>query len=240
MDAVDGLVLVADAASRLGVSQQRIRALLATGDLTGQRIGALWLIDPESIERHRHSRQRGAGRPLAPHSAWAALLTAFDTETTPELAHTFHISGERRARVRGLRDRKVDEWRWLARRRADVLRYSVRSAYASRLVAEPDLIGVGRIATLGLVNNVDSIDAYVEASTADRLVTTYRLRRDPTGNVVLRTINVTDAAQIEVISRQGLTPHVVAVDLLEDRDARASSAGRALLRDLIRLAKAAP
>lgn len=45
------------AAERLGVSEPRVRQLLASGDLAGRRLGRTWLVSAESVAR---TRERGA------------------------------------------------------------------------------------------------------------------------------------------------------------------------------------
>lgn len=233
-------IVVADAAALLAVNHQRVRALLASGDLRGQRVGKIWLIDPQSLADYRHARQPSAGRALAPTTAWAALLTAFASETTDELVTAFRIVDERRARLLALRTREVDDWRWLARRRAIVNRYSTRPAYLTRLRNEDDTVPAGLSAgqDLELTAGSDVFDAYVDHTTADRLEERYRLRPDAGGNVTLRAINLTDSQQLAAI-REPLPEPVIAVDLWEDRDPRAAAAGRNLLTDLIRQAQVA-
>ena len=234
-------LVVADAAAQLGVSPQRIRALLAVGDLTGQLVGRVWLIDPDSLASYRHVRQPGAGRALAPATAWAALLTTFAADTTDELVRTFHIVDERRARLLSLRERDVDDWRWLARRRATVHRYATRAAYITRIAGDTAVIPAGLTASnrLGLTPSADAFDAYVDAAAAERLTTDYRLRADGAGNLTLRTINVSDPDQLAAIHRRRLPDLVHAVDLLEDRDTRTAAIGRDLLFELIRQARLA-
>jgi hypothetical protein len=153
--------VVVTPAAMLGVNHQRVRALLASGGLRGQRVGTMWLIDPQSLADHLHTRQPGAGRALAPTTVWAALLTSFATETTEELVAAFRIIDERRARVLALRTREVDDWRWLARRRAVVNRYSTRPAYVTRLRNEGDTVPAGLSARqhLELTAGSDAVDA---------------------------------------------------------------------------------
>jgi len=226
---------VADAAAQLGVNRQRVRALLASGELRGQRFGKVWLIDPDSLADFRHVRQPGAGRALAPTTAWAALLTSFATETNDELVAAFRIVDQRRARLRALRTRDVDDWRWLARRRAVVHRYTTRPAYVARLRGENDITAAGLSSgyDLGLTAGTDRFDAYVVEATVRRLTEHYRLRPDAGGNVTLRTINLTDPEQLAVVRRRALPELVIAVDLCEDRDARTAATGRDLLTELI-------
>lgn len=227
---------VADAADQLGVSLQRVRALLAVGDLTGERVGRVWLIDPNSLANYRHVRQPGAGRALAPATAWAALLTSFAADTTDELVNAFQIVDERRVRLRALRERDADDWRWLARRRATVHRFDTRPAYLSRIATDPDVSPAGLAASTprGLASGAETFDAYVDSATAERLAAEYRLRADGAGNLTLRTISVSSPAQLAAIRRQPLPELAIAVDLLEDRDPRTAAAGRDLLTELLR------
>ncbi len=234
-------IVVADAADQLGVSPQRVRALLASGELRGERVGDVWLIDPDSLANYRHVRQPRAGRALAPPTAWAALLTSFATDTTSELVKAFGIVGERRARLRALRARDVDDWRWLARRRATVNRYATRTTYLERLRGEPDLMPAGLSARrdIGIAAGAETFDAYVDATTAQRLVERYRLRPDNAGNVTLRSINLTASDQLAAIRQRQLPELVVAVDLYEDRDPRTAAMGSDLLRARLTKARSA-
>lgn len=49
--ALPELISVKDVANSLGVSQQRVRAILRSGELQGQQIGKQWLISPEALEK---------------------------------------------------------------------------------------------------------------------------------------------------------------------------------------------
>ncbi len=235
MDVRGDQVLVSDAAVQLGVTPQRVRVLLANGDLRGQRVGGVWMIDPDSIAQYHHTRRQQAGRALAPVTAWAALLTSFATDVTDELASAFGIAGKRRARIRALRDRDIDDWRWLARRRATVNRFSTRSAYLARLRKETGCVPAGSSAApIGaLTDGRDTFDAYVDGTTARQLVGRYKLRPDAAGNVTLRTINLTDPEQLEAVRHAPIRGLVIAVDLCEDRDTRTAAIGRDMLSDLV-------
>jgi hypothetical protein len=246
MDTYSSHLVVAEVATQLGVSPQRVRALLAGGDLTGQLIGKVWLIDPDSLARYRHVRQPRAGRALAPTTAWAALLTSFADDASDELIQAFHIVDERRSRLRALRERDVDDWRWLARRRATAHRYATRPSYLTRIAADPDVIPAGLTAgtRLELASGAETVDVYVDARTAERLTSTYRLRpaapaRASATNVTLRTINITNPVQLAAIRHRGPSELLTAVDMLEDRDTRTAAAGRELLSDLLHQARLA-
>ena len=229
----DHRMVVADAAALMGVNVQRVRALLAAGDLSGTKVGSVWLVDPVSLAAYRHVRQPHGGRPLAPITAWAALLSRFAADVSPEVRETFDVKDERRRRLLALAGRDLDDWRWLARRRADVSRYDTRPAYLERLRATPGLVLAGLSATTaaaaGLTETSARFDGYAEPSTIERLVDEFKLRPTEDGNVTLRAVAL-EGAQLAVVLGAPLPDLAVAVDLIEDRDERTSAAGRALFR----------
>ena len=177
---MDNQIVVADAAALLGVNVQRVRALLAAGELSGTKVGSVWLVDPVSLAAFRHVRQPHGGRALAPITAWAALLSRFAADVSPEVRETFDVKDERRRRLLALAGRDLDDWRWLARRRADVRRYDTRPAYLERLRATPGLVPAGLSATTaeaaGITETSARFDAYAARSTIERLVSEFKLR----------------------------------------------------------------
>jgi hypothetical protein len=234
---VDNQIVVADAAALLGVNVQRVRALLAAGELSGTKVGSVWLVDPVSLATYRHVRQPRGGRALAPNTAWAALLSRFAAGVAPEICETFDVKNERRRRLLALAGRDVDDWRWLARRRADVQRYNTRPAYLDRLRATPGLVCAGLSATTaaaaGLTETSARFDAYAAGSTIERLVREFSFRPAEDGNVTLRAVAL-EGARLAVVLSSPLPDLVIAVDLIEDRDERTSAAGRELFREASR------
>jgi len=67
------LLPLADAAARLGVSVERVRQLVAAGDLPGVRFGNAWAVPQAAVAARRHQSNR-RGRPLGPRRAWAEIL----------------------------------------------------------------------------------------------------------------------------------------------------------------------
>jgi hypothetical protein len=233
MSMIDNQMVVADAAALLGVNVQRVRALLAAGELSGTKVGSVWLVDPVSLAEYRHVRQPHGGRALAPVTAWAALLSRFAADVSPEVRETFDVRDERRRRLRALAGRDLDDWRWLARRRAAVRRYDTRPAYLEPLRARPGLVRAGLSATTaaaaGLTETSATFDAYAARSTIEPLVSEFKLRPAEDGNVTLRAVAL-EGAQLAAVLGAPLPDLAVAVDLIEDRDERTSAAGRALFR----------
>src|SRR5450759_22335 len=67
-----GLLPVAEAAGRLGVSETRVRQLLGSGELRARQVQGLWLIPVEEIER-REGLSPQSGRRLTALRAWGLI-----------------------------------------------------------------------------------------------------------------------------------------------------------------------
>jgi len=39
-----------EAALKIGISEQRVRTLLRSGDIKGQQVGKVWVLEPEAVE----------------------------------------------------------------------------------------------------------------------------------------------------------------------------------------------
>jgi hypothetical protein len=63
---------LAEAARRLRVPVARVEDMLEVGDLSGARVGDVWLVERRGVEQRRLT-VAPRGRPLAPHNAWAVL-----------------------------------------------------------------------------------------------------------------------------------------------------------------------
>ncbi|WP_155059737.1 excisionase family DNA-binding protein [Streptomyces blattellae] len=56
-----GTVCVAEAAALMGCTPRHVRALIADGRLSAERVGArVWAIDADALDHYRHHRQRDA------------------------------------------------------------------------------------------------------------------------------------------------------------------------------------
>src|SRR5438093_7701410 len=85
---------VPEAAEVLGVSEQRVRAMLLSGRLRGSKVGHRWIVDSD-LGGLRRSQP---GRPLEAANAWALLALLSD-----DSPHWVHPSARSRLRQR-LRD----------------------------------------------------------------------------------------------------------------------------------------
>jgi excisionase family DNA binding protein len=215
-------VPVAEAASRLGVSEQRVRAMIASGRLPAEKLGGIWLIPQRAISRDRRAAVR-PGRPLSPAHAWAVLLLASDEDDLGWLGRQSRWRLRSALRRHGLGDlcgRLVH--------RGDVHRYEAHSGELAYLAQRPELMRTGPSAAgehgLGL-HGGSEFQAYVAADALAGFVEEHALEAvDPagTGNVVL--CSVPDDVWAHV-ARPVAPLAAVLVDLIESEDPRARRIG---------------
>ena len=219
------------AAERLGVNQSRVRALVAAGRLAARRAGSQWLLDADTVDRQATLIAAGAkGRAMAPRVAWAAGVLA-DGGRVPWLS-----SADRSRLIKRLRQADHVEVvvRWLAARSSRVARFRIGESDVDELLRADGVVGTGvsASAALGLgLGTGGTADAYASDETAKRLVRDFFLIESRSGNLTLR---IVDGALHQLASRiingQHIAPRLfVGVDLAEDEDARAKTAGRDLI-----------
>ena len=210
---------VAEAAQRLGVSERRVRQLLAGGKLRGERIGRDWVVDSDDVERRRRVR-RSAGRPWRPVAAWVVLALADgqDADVPPVQRSRARRRLAERGLV-GLADRLRD--------RATLRKFYGHPAAVERLIGEPGVVAGGATAAsdygVGLVGG-DVTEAYVSSRQLAVVAERYALEEDPERpNLLLRVVDDhvwPFEADVKIAPRA-----VVAVDLLELDDDRSRRAG---------------
>jgi len=221
--AIQSPLSVAQAAAALGVSPQRVRALIASGGLPARRIGGRWLVDGRAVER-RARGERLPARPFSSRNAWALLAIAAGAKPSG-------IDPAAASRLRHrLSERGLAGMAPLLVRRARRLALRVHPGARARLLDDPALVRSGAAAAadlqLGLIAP-DAAEGYVAAGDLDGLVVRHALRPSAEPNVVLR---VVDGLWPFSPGTRVVPLPVAALDLLEDEDARAQAAGRAALR----------
>lgn len=212
---------VVDAAEELEVSARRIRQLIASGDLPGQRIGRSWVIDRGDVQR---LRRNDVGRPWSAASAWAVLELAAGRD--PHLSPV----GRSRARKR-LADNGLDDLVSRLRARSDRREMYSHPSALDRLGAEPAVVygGVSAVAEYDVDLIADGeAEVYVRASELADLIDRFALDEEAgRPNVIVR---VVDDAVWPFDDGDRVVPwSVVAVDLLDSRDERSRRAGLELL-----------
>ena len=226
-----------EAARRLTVSTQRLRQLIIANEIHAERHGRMWAIDPASVEEYSRHRRPTAGRSLSTRIVWAALLSDLGTDIDEQVIHAFGLFRTEQARLRALRDRDANEWRWLARRRARVQRFETFDAYLDRVEHHDGVLRTGMSAladhAVDLIAHRRTLDVYASTSTADALIDAMRLTPASTGNLTIRSIDDFGASGF-VLDRDVMPRAVVAVDLLDDADTRTSRAGSDLIEAITR------
>jgi excisionase family DNA binding protein len=213
-------VPVSDAAQRLGVSEQRVRALISAGAIEAEKVGGSWWIPAQSLARVATAGRRDGGRPLSAHSAWALLLAA--SEEPVEWA-----SPRMRWRVSvALRERGLSGAFGKLGNRAERHAFVAHPAELAHLRDSRELMlgGVSAAAAhrLGLQGG-EGIEAYVAAGTIEHVAARHGLARGGESNVVLRSVSENLWA---VLHRPVAPVAAVLADLAEHSDARARRVAR--------------
>lgn len=212
-----------NAALKLGVSTQRIRALARAGRLDGRKVGGRWLFGSLPGK----GRTTRAGRPLSSASAWALLA---------ELCHVSSRWIQASARSRLRRRLKDPEWVFEALLRSEprskVMRCRVLPADLPRIRREKGIVPTGLSAVSGEIDIVAAgvaVDAYVYEKTL-RIITG-RFRPDMSSRKANLTLRIPSHPWVLSLSAAPLA--VVAADLLASSDSRTARAAREWLRKLI-------
>lgn len=211
----------AEAAGRLRMSPQRIRALWHEGALSGRIVANRLLLDRASVLDFAE-RDRPATRPLSARNAWTLLLVVAG-ESSP-WASASELSRLRRL----ISTRDVGALAALVRARARTVRLDGVAGAGGYVLAEGDVVPAGATLAHRWTDLVaDSItEVYATQSTTRRLTDRLHLWRDPQGPIVVHTVRDDFGGLLR--NRAEMPAPVVAVDLLDSGDPRSHRAGEAL------------
>lgn len=224
---VPGFITVADAARRLGVTQQRVRQLIGNHELPAERVGRSYVVRVEDVER-RVSLLPRDGRRFTPAHAWGLIEIAAG-KPAPWLDRATRYRLRRLLRERGLRNlrpRLTD--------RATLTQMRAHPSELPGLRSDARLVLTGASAAselrLGLLAG-QVVDGYLDARHVDDVVARYHLRASRDPNVNLRVVpSFSDAW-----SHERCAPlSAVALDLLDDPDPRTRALGEQLLEQMDR------
>jgi excisionase family DNA binding protein len=231
-------ITVRDAAERLGVSEPRVRQLLASGDLAGRRLGRAWLVSADSVAKMQERGARPPGRPLGPRRAWALLdlLAGGDAAWLASSARS-----QLRARLHGLAGAAPAQWRAALRGRSEVLSCRAHPAAISRLAGHEGVLAAGLAVLEGrsfdLVIAGHPIDqAYVDPALWPGLSAALAIRPagpDQAGVASNLTVFLPRIAW-PFRGRRELPDSVLAADLIDSADPRAVRAGAQRLDELLK------
>lgn len=217
------LLGVAEAARRLGVSEQQIRQWVRDRRIEAARVGQAFLIRPAALAEFERSGRAPKGRGFAPANAWALLFMAAGEPVS-------WYSASEQWRLRNyLAHASLADLAPRLRGRARILRlYAHPSAIARiRRADRVMLSGVSAADALNLdlIGGEDEVDLYAPPEVADDLIRRYAMKPSESPNVVLRVLPRGTPPGV---------PHVapwpvVALDLIEHRDPRARQVGYELM-----------
>lgn len=217
-----GYLTVAQVADRLGISVSRVNKLVRAGDLRSDHLGAITVIPEADVER-RLSLRPGDGRRLTLPNAWGIIAMA-SGERAPWL------SPDTRYRLRRLLDKHgLPALRARLVERAVPYGFRAHPSVLGAIRDSEDLMLTGVAAAaelrLGLLAG-DAVDAYVAERALPGIVARHRLQESQDPNVVLRSVS----SILPSWPPSRIAPKAaVALDLLEDADARSRQVGKELL-----------
>lgn len=230
-----GLTTISEAAERLGVIPQRVRALAQARELAAVRMSGVWLIDADSLAKRLLLTELGvtasSARPWSQPVAWAAMRVLDGDKVLLSQM-------DRKARYR-LRRRLDDpppaQLLSAVRNRARVVRVSVHPSRAARLQGLVVPSGIRGAGTHGFgLTGDDAVDGYLSVDALARARDALRVRDSDTGVHLLRVVDDEHALEgLEVAPRLA-----VAADLLDHAveggavDGRVVSMVRALLGEI--------
>ena len=217
-----GYVTVADAAKRLGVTEQRVLRLIHERELGADRVGHAHLVRLEDVER-RASLAPTGGRRFTTAHAWGLLELAAGNP-----APWLDRSARYRLR-RLLAERGLSGLRSRLTGRGVPSRFRGHPSQLRGLRSDPALMLSGATAAselrLGLLSG-EVVEGYIDARDLDRIVRLRHLRASRDPNVILRVV----PSFTETWPPARLAPlSAVALDLLDDPDPRARTLGNQLL-----------
>ena len=207
----------------LGLSLQRIRALVADGALPGRKVAGRWFVDRSAVER-RLRDPRLTGRPYSPAHAWGLIALA-------EGASAPWLDPSNRSRLRHLlREHELEDITPSLARRGRRLELRAHTSDLPRIEKEPDVVlgGVSAASEHQLeIVAPGVLEAYVPTARFDQLQRRYRLNPSSDPNVILRVVEDPWPFGRD----QRVAPRLaVVLDLLDDGDQRSRQAGLRALK----------
>lgn len=220
-----------EAATRLGVNQSRVRALIADGRLRARQTGHQWLIDADSVTTQaRLTAANATGRAMSTRIAWATAALAegrtADWVTANERSRIRH-------RLRSVASPEVFR-RWFANRATEVRTYRIDDNDLFEVLLNPGLVRTGVAATTHYNLHLSALghgDGYLNAATLAEVAENYMLIETKQGNLTLRVVDHDWHLRTATPTAHGLVAPrlIVGTDLADDPDARTHTSGHDLL-----------
>ncbi len=221
-----GFLSVQDAARKLGLSEQRVRVLVASHRIPAAKVGGRWLL-PASALQERSVLDRFPGRPLSPANAWAYLWLL--SGRNPEW-----LDPSQRSHLKYRRYVDPEELIARVRSRCRVESYWVHSGMLSKLRDDLRLVLSGvsaaRKYSIDLLAEQE-VEGYVRASELEALIDDVKAIDGERPNCLLR---IVEEESWPFDNEERVAPALVAaIDLMESSNPRARRAGAALISSLL-------
>lgn len=167
---------MSEVAARLGVSIQRVHAMLHAGELDGRQVSGVWLLDEAQL-----LKPRKLGRPMSAWVAWAAVLGASDASwlSQPERSRL----SRRLCRLHEDPNAPQLLSTWLAARAEPV---NLSAPEPDALHDDPDLVPSGISDPRSGMSGGHGSEFYAQPGTLQHVIRKHLLVEDPAGQVRLR------------------------------------------------------
>lgn len=221
------VVSVKEAAEEFGVSEARVRQMIAAGQIHAERIAGRWAVDLASLP----ARAQIAGRPMAPRIAWALILHADNP------ADAGWLRGDEASRLRKRIRIQRDAPDLLPRLRAWLAaRAEVRHLHAqdpARLLSDPRIAPSGLSDSRSGISAPNQVEGYVHSADLVALMQDHLLAAAPPSraNTIVRVTNFMPPVPVppllvavDLADRGGPREYVRAQQMLEEQFAAARGA----------------
>lgn len=221
---------VLEAARRLGLSQRRVRRLIASGDLPAARIAGRYAIEDDTLDALADRVRPVAVRGFSRRIAWAAAALVDGVE--PNWVSASELSRLRRRLSQA--GSEPDAWRTRLKARAvATLTYRVAPGNVRRLLSGGSVTTRSGASAHNLVTDRQLAAPIAQVWLAHHrdlpvVEIEYGMLASPAGNVMVRIAEV--EGQTSTGPGGDTYRLIVAADLLDSGDARERRAGRELLR----------
>lgn len=211
-----------EVAKHLGVSERRVRAMVADGQLSAQRLMGRWAISAKAVSGY-HAKD--AGRPMSERSAWEVMQYLADQETAmpARLRHRVHRLAAAPAPEQRLRS-------WLAARGRPVRAWAFKPAL-DRL-QDDERVVVSGDRTVEALERSGCLRIYVDVSDAEVVMSDHGVEKvvgDRLPNVLMWVVSSLAAVPRQPDDEHAAAEVVAALDLLDDGDARAAGVAYGIL-----------
>ena len=217
---------VSESAALLGVSDARVRQLIAAAVLPAALVGNRWVIDDGVLTSFRPAP---TGRPWQPSAAWGLLWVALDRPVE-------WLTDKQRQRARQRAANGVSKYTDELRNRSKRTEFSAHPSALERMRADDRIVlsgwSAGSESGADLLVGGDTVEGYVAHKSMQKLKAVYGLTvAGSSPNVVLRVVD----GFWPFAKNERIAPAVVvALDLLEHNDQRSNRAGKTLLANALK------